>query len=182
MRTSPGVPRILGWRGKTPCPAHTIVLPIVETAAGAPTAGVGTLHLGYRRTILRFSGRGCMSAPIGRLPLGVAILAVLIGIFGFFIFLLGLLVIVAGIGFGLAGASSVFGYTGAVAGVIILIIGLVILGVAVGLWNQELWALVLAILVLLFYAVITFISASWLAFVIVVLLLVYMVAVSSHFD
>ena len=73
--------------------AHTIVLPIVETAAGAPTAGVGTLHLGYRRTILRFSIK-VLSAPIGRsLPLGVAILAVLIGSAGFFIFLLGLLVI-----------------------------------------------------------------------------------------
>ncbi len=75
-----------------------------------------------------------------------------------------------------------FGVGGALAGVIILIIGLIVLGVAVGLWGQRMWALVLAIIVLLLYAVVTFESASWLAFVVVVLLLVYMFAVSKHFD
>ncbi len=46
---------------------------------------------------------------IGRLPLGVAVLAVLIGIFGLFIFLLGLLVAIAGIGLGLAGGPRCSG-------------------------------------------------------------------------
>jgi hypothetical protein len=123
------------------------------------------------------SGQG-----IGRLPLGVAILAILIGIFGFFVLVLGLLILVVGAGVGLAGGSTVFGLTGLLAGLIILIIGIVILAVAVGLWNQELWALALAIIVLLFYGVIEFLSSSWLALAIIAALLVYLAVVSSHFD
>ncbi|MFZ0699989.1 MAG: hypothetical protein WAN74_07385 [Thermoplasmata archaeon] len=118
-----------------------------------------------------------------RLPLGVAILAILIGIFGFFVLISGLLLLlsVAGVSLGGLAVTSVFGATGIVAAIIVLIIGLVILGTAVGLWNQELWALVLAILVLLFYAVIEFVGSAWLSLVIVVLLLVYLLAVSRHF-
>ena len=121
---------------------------------------------------------------IARLPLGVAILAVLIGIFGFFVFLLGLILLlaVAGVVISGVGVTSVFGLTGTVAGLIIAVIGLIILGVAVGLWNQELWALVLAILVLIFYGVVDFTSGAYLSLLIVVLLLVYLAAVSRHFD
>jgi hypothetical protein len=120
---------------------------------------------------------------IGRLPLGVAILAILIGIFGFIVFLLGLLLLVA-IGTSVAGVgvTSIFGFTGTIAGLIIVIIGLVILGVAIGLWNQEMWALVLAILVLLFYGVVDFLGSAWVSLAIVVVLLIYLVAVSNHFD
>jgi hypothetical protein len=123
-----------------------------------------------------------MSTGVGRLPLGVAILAVLIGIFGFFVLLLGLLVVLLGVGLGLGGGTTVFGLGGIIGGLIILIIGAVILAIAYGLWNQELWALVLAIIVLLFYGAVEFFSRSWLGFVIVAILLVYLVAVSSHFD
>ena len=119
---------------------------------------------------------------VGRLPLGVAILAVLMGVFGFFVLLVGLLVAFVGIGAGLAAGTSVFGATGLVAGLILFVIGAVILGVAVGLWNQELWALVLAIITLLFFGVVEFVSASWLALIVVAALLVYLVAVSNHFD
>lgn len=121
---------------------------------------------------------------IGGLPLGVAILAVLIGIFGFFVIILGLLLLfaAAGVVLGGVGVASVFGMTGTIAGIIVLIVGIIILGVAVGLWNQELWALVLAILVLIFFGVVDFVASSWLGLVIVVLLLVYLVAVASHFD
>jgi hypothetical protein len=121
---------------------------------------------------------------IGQLPLGVAILAVLIGIFGFFILLLGVLLLlsVAGLALGGLGITSVFGVTGLVAGLVIVIVGAVILAVATGLWDQELWALVLAILVLLFYGFVEFSNGSWFGLLIVVLLLVYLVAVSRHFD
>jgi len=120
----------------------------------------------------------------GRLPLGVAILAILIGIFGFFVLIRGLLLLltVAGVSLGALGVTVVFGMTGIGAAIIVLVVGLVILGTAFGLWNQELWALVLAIIVLLFYAVVEFLGSAWLGLVIVVLLLVYLVAVSSHFD
>jgi hypothetical protein len=118
---------------------------------------------------------------VGRLPLGVAVLAVLIGIFGFFIFALGLIVVIAGVGIGLAGGATVFGISGLVAGLIILIIGGIILGVAFGLWDQELWALALAIIVLGILAAVEFFSGSWLAFLVAVLLVVYLVVVSNHF-
>jgi hypothetical protein len=121
---------------------------------------------------------------IGSLPLGVAILAVLVGLFGFFVILIGLALLFVSAGYVIAGVgvASVFGYTGSVAAIIVIIIGLIILGTAVGLWNQELWALVLAILVLLFYGVVEYLSSAWLGLVIVVLLVVYLAAVSSHFD
>ncbi len=122
------------------------------------------------------------SAYVGRLPLGVAILALLIGIFGFFVLLLGLVGLLVGVGVGLAGPGSVFGVTGVVAGLIVTVIGVVILSVAYGLWGQELWALALAILVLLFFGVIEFLSSAWLGLAVVVVLLVYLAAVSNHFD
>jgi hypothetical protein len=114
----------------------------------------------------------------------VAIIAVLVGIFGFFVLVGGLLLLASAAGYALGGVwvTSVFGTTGTIAGIIISIIGLVILAVAVGLWNQELWALVLAILVLLVYAAVEFVAAAWLGLLIVVLLLIYMVAVAKHFD
>ncbi len=120
------------------------------------------------------------SNGVGRLPLGVAILAILIGIFGFFVFLGGLLAVLLGVS--IAGYSTVFGLSGILAGVVILILGLVILAVAVGLWNQELWALALAVLVLLVYGVVEYVSGEWLGLIIVALLVVYLVAVRSHFD
>jgi len=91
----------------------------------------------------------------------VAILAILIGIFGFFVFVVGLLLLLFGTAIALGGGTAgVFGFGGAIGGLIVLIIGLVILAVAVGLWNQELWALVLAIIVLLFYGVGEFLSSA----------------------
>ncbi len=122
------------------------------------------------------------TSNVGRLPLGVAIIAVLIGIFGFFVLLAGILLLLLGVGLGLASGATVFGYSGAVAGLIILLVGAIVLAVAFGLWDQELWALVLAIIVLLFYGAVEFLSHSWLALLIIVALLVYLVAVSNHFD
>ena|SRR5579871_718411 len=119
---------------------------------------------------------------LGQLPLGVAILAVLIGIFGFFVLLVGLLMIVSmGSVLGGAGVTSVFGFTGVWAGVVVAIFGLVILSVAIGLWGQDLFSLIIAIIVLIAYGVVDFDAGSWVGFVIVVTLIVYLGAVSSHF-
>jgi hypothetical protein len=117
-----------------------------------------------------------------RLPLGVAILSFLIGVFGFFVLLVGTLILVLGVGAGLVGGSTVFGLTGAIAGLVVFIIGVIILAVAVGLWNQELWALALAVIVLLFYGALELVSGAWLGLLIVGGLLVYLLAVSSAFD
>jgi len=127
------------------------------------------------------SGSAIM-AYVGRLPLGVAILAILIGVFGLFVFILGFVAAIAGGGGDLGASSSVFGVTGILAIFVLLVLGAIMLAVAFGLWHQEFWALVLAVMVLLFYGIIEFVSASWVAFVIVVLLLVYLFAVSNHFD
>jgi hypothetical protein len=120
---------------------------------------------------------------IGRLPLGVAILAILIGIFGFFVLLGGVVLLVFGTGLAYgAGNLTIFGSGSTVAGLVLLVVGILTLAVATGLWDQELWALALAVIVLLFYGFLDFLSQSWFSFLIVAVLLVYLVAVSGHFD
>jgi hypothetical protein len=122
-------------------------------------------------------------AYIGRLPLGVALLAILIGVFGFFVLVVGAVLLVFGTSLAIgSGTVTVFGTGGTIAGIILLLIGAVILAVASGLWDQELWALALAIIVLLFYGVVEFVAQAWFALLIVAVLLVYLVAVSNHFD
>jgi hypothetical protein len=120
---------------------------------------------------------------IGRLPLGVALLAVLIGLVGFFVILGGAFLLLFGtsLAFG-NGSVTVFGSGGTIAGLVLLLVGILTVAVAGGLWNQELWALVLAILVLLFYGLVEFVAQSWFGFLVAGLLLVYLVAVSGHFD
>jgi hypothetical protein len=122
--------------------------------------------------------------PVVRpLPIGVAILAILIGIVGFFFLLVGVLAIF--------GVLFFHGYLlfggGLLAALITLIVGIVLLAVAGGLWNQELWALALAILVLvilLAWNLYDFLFGgpySILSIVIEAVLLVYLIAVSNRF-
>jgi hypothetical protein len=118
-------------------------------------------------------------------PLGVAILAVLIGIAGILWTLLGLLVIASvSIGAYTGAIPSVFGVTGIVAGIVLLIVGLIVLGLALGLWHQRMWALVLTILFLLVELAIYGYARDFLSwgFVIALVLLVYLAAVHRHFD
>ncbi len=88
-----------------------------------------------------------MAASSASMPLGVAVLSVLLGLFGGVILAIGLLVLVASLlHVALGGATAAFGAT-LIAGLITLILGAIILGVAFGLWDQELWAFVLALIV-----------------------------------
>jgi hypothetical protein len=81
-----------------------------------------------------------------RLPLGVAVLAVLVGIFGAIVLAGGLFVIAAALFHAAtSGSAAAFG-TGILSGLITLVIGAIILAVAFGLWGQELWAFVLALI------------------------------------
>jgi hypothetical protein len=57
----------------------------------------------------------------------------------------------------------------------------VILAAAVGLWNQELWALVLAIITLLVYGVVEFLAQSRLGLFVAGALVAYLLAVPNHF-
>ncbi len=122
--------------------------------------------------------------PESRLPLGVAILAILIGIVGFLLLVAGLLGI---LDIALLGGYLVYG-VGIAAALITFVLGLILLGVAGGLWNQRLWALALAILVLLIllglnlYRIFFGHGASVLATAVELFLLIYLIAVSGHFD
>jgi len=126
------------------------------------------------------------------LPIGVAVLAVLVGLFGAFLLLGGLVVALVALFHVAAGGWTASLGTGALAGLITLLIGAIILGVAFGLWDQELWAFVLA-LITVGAAVVWFIAlplynGGSLASVVNVpaiisgVLLIYLLAVSDHFD
>jgi hypothetical protein len=120
------------------------------------------------------------------LPLGVAILSILIGIYGFILFLIGLIIAV-----GSSVPAALGGYplghyatTGVIGGLIILIIGLIILGLAVGLWNLRMWALALTCLVLIIELVIYGLAGAFISFgfIVALILFVYLIAVSRHFS
>ena len=123
-------------------------------------------------------------------PLGVAILAILLGIYGFFYFLGGLFIAVLSSYVITLGGTQAFGFTGAVAGLIIAIMGLIVLGVAVGLWHLRLWALALAVIVLLLYIIeplvnlarnVTSAGDAILGILIPLVLLIYLLLVRRHF-
>ncbi len=124
-----------------------------------------------------------MASNINTRPLGVAILAVLIGLFGFFTLLGGLLLLV-GVAAGTLFSIPLFlGYSGLTLGLIIFVVGVVLLAVAYGLWDLRMWALVLAVLVLIFYLVVYGLAGDFvsLGFILSLLLFVYLVAVRRHF-
>lgn len=125
--------------------------------------------------------------PRRSLPLGVAVLSVLIGLYAIVLVVLGALVL-AGVAVGVLGqyfgsVTSFAGLTGAVLGGILLVVGLIILGIAVALWRLRMWALVLAILVLFFEIVVYAIAGQFytVGFVLSVVILLYLIAVHRHF-
>lgn len=125
-------------------------------------------------------------APPRSRPILVSILSVLIGIFGFFWVLLGALVLVGSAAahfFGGAPTFSQFGLTGAIAGAIILVVGLIIMGLAVGLWHLRLWALVLTLLFLIVEMVSYGLQGAYVSFgfIVSLILFLYLLAVSRHF-
>ena len=120
-------------------------------------------------------------------PLGVAIIAFLLALYGFFTLLGGILIVVLANYSVSLGGSSFYGFSGTLLGVVLAALGLIILVVASGLWGLRMWALVLAVLVLLILVVGPIISLaegksiSLLGPIIEVLLLIYLVAVRRHF-
>jgi len=122
-------------------------------------------------------------APQKSRPILVSILAVLIGIYGFIVILLGLLLLVGSTVLSSFGGSTFFGFSGVLAGVVILVVGLIILGLAVGLWHLRLWALVLTLLFLGFELVSYGLQHAFVSFgfIVSLLLFIYLLAVSRHF-
>ncbi len=126
-----------------------------------------------------------MNAPTASRPLGVAILAVLVGLFGILLVIGGVLVLALGstslvsdLELGISGTSALL------LGIIVLVYGLVVLGVAVGLWDLRMWALALAVIVLLVQIAFHAIDNTYLSvgFFVDLLLLIYLIAVSRHFS
>jgi hypothetical protein len=115
-------------------------------------------------------------------PLGVAILAVLVGIFGILLIIGGILILALGVTSSVIGAGF-FGETGIVLGAIVLIVGLIILGVALGLYHLRLWALVLALIVTFFELVAYGYAGHFvsLGFILALIIFVYLLAVHRHF-
>lgn len=118
-------------------------------------------------------------------PLGVAILAVLVGLFGFLLILGGALVLagVAALTY-LGVPSGIAGVSGLVFGAVVLIVGLIILGLALGLWHLRMWALVLTILFVLFELVSYGLAGLFVSFgfIFALILFVYLLAVHRHFQ
>lgn len=123
------------------------------------------------------------SPPMPSRPIGVSILAVLIGIVGFLFVLAGALLAILGHGLGLN--VPLFGLSPGVtvAGIVLLILGLIVLGLALGLWHQRLWALVLAIILFALNFVGDAIQGAYFSFgaILSVLLVIYLIAVHRHF-
>ena len=118
-------------------------------------------------------------------PLGVAILAVLVGLFGVLLILGGALAR-AGVAAAtyLSIPSGIAGVGGLEFGAIVLIIGLIILGLALGLWHLRMWALVLTILVVLFELVTYGLAGKFatFGFIFALILFIYLLAVHRHFQ
>ncbi len=118
------------------------------------------------------------------LPLGVAILAILIGIFGAILLVASVLLfllLAAHIGFG----ATPFAYFGVslLAAVLLLIFAVLLLVVASGLWHLEMWALVLSIIILGILWISDVVSGKLLTVgsLVLLALLVYLVLVRNHF-
>jgi hypothetical protein len=82
-----------------------------------------------------------------RLPIGVAVLAVLTGLVGALILIAGVVILLVALYvIASVGWTAPFG-AGMIAGLVTLLVGAIVLAIATGLWDQELWAFVLAVIV-----------------------------------
>jgi hypothetical protein len=121
-------------------------------------------------------------APGRTRPFGVALLAVLIGIAGAILLVGGILVLLLFTALGIA-HSLPFAGLGALGGVLLLVLGIVLLAVASGLWHLEMWALVLSFLVFAFLLIGDLLAGPILTLqtFVLALFLVYFFAVRQHF-
>lgn len=119
-------------------------------------------------------------------PLGVALLAAIIGFIGFLFLIVGILAALASFATGFHYAGMDFGFgriSGSllVVGLIILIFGIIIMALALGLWHLERWALVLSLLVFGILFVLDILNLDIYA-LFWGLIVVYLILVREHFD
>jgi hypothetical protein len=116
-----------------------------------------------------------------RLPLGVAILAVLIGLVGAFFAIVGVLVLLK-VAVDSAVVAGGLG-TDLIGGILLLVFGIVLLVIATGLWDLNLFALVVCILLVGLLFLSTLLRGAVFSFwgIVELVLLVYLIAVSGEF-
>jgi hypothetical protein len=122
-----------------------------------------------------------------RVPLGVAILCVALALYGIASIVLAVLVYdhtsIGWLQKSVEAVPTFRGFTGTEATILGLVVGLVAIGTAIGLWRLSLVALVIALLALAAEAALYAIGNNYWSpeFIASVILLVYLLAVSGHF-
>lgn len=119
-----------------------------------------------------------------RLPLGVAVVAVLIGLLGF-VLLIGALLFVLSAAAGplLPRSLEIFSALNLLTALVLILLGGVLLSLATALWRQEAWALWTTIVVVFgMMAYLFFTGFITVLFVLFVGLLVYLLSVRRYFD
>jgi hypothetical protein len=118
-----------------------------------------------------------------RLPIGVAVVSLLLGIMGVVLVLAGLLALLV-VGFALFVPTSleIFQSLSLIGAVMITILGIMFLVVATCLWRQETWALwTTIVLVFLTEAYLFFIGSISILFLVFLVLFVYLLTVRRYF-
>jgi phosphoglycerol transferase MdoB-like AlkP superfamily enzyme len=117
-------------------------------------------------------------------PFGVALLAVLIGIYAVLLIIAGVVVAALSGVITFYASLGFLGLVGLALGIVLLVMGLILLGVALGLWHQRLWALILCLIVLaifIYSAVVPWTGVITFWLIVEVILFVYLIAVHRHF-
>ncbi len=118
-----------------------------------------------------------------RLPLGVAVVSVLIGLVGF-VMVLGAVLFVLNqlVGASVPTSLEIFSSIDLFGALILLVVGVALLSIATSLWRQETWALwTTVILVFVMTAYLFFTGFITILFLLFVVLLVYLLAVRRYF-
>jgi len=118
-----------------------------------------------------------------RLPLGIAILSVLIAVFGLLMLLAGLLFVLAQLAGQVVPSSlEIFQSIDVVGALVLLLLGAALVGIATALWRQETWALWTTIaLVFATTAYLFFTGSITILFLIFVVLFIYLISVRRYF-
>jgi hypothetical protein len=117
------------------------------------------------------------------LPVGVAIVAVLISLGGLVVLVAGMLLLLnAYLGTAIPTQLLIVHQVDVVGASVLVLLGAVLLGVATALWNQEAWALYTTVVVLfLALGYLFFTSTITVLFLVFLVLFVYLLAVRHHF-
>jgi len=112
----------------------------------------------------------------------VAILAILAFIAGLVTFIGGLgVLLVFGVGAVATFGGLIPGLSGVASGVAIVILGLITMGVAVGIWRLRMWAWWVMVILMLANIAFAAVAQNWLGLVLPVIIFLYLLAVRGSF-